>query len=414
MMLARFYNTFEFIGNIHIPSGDKFHKITTSEKGWEGHRLTFAVQESKTNSIFVEMFGGYFKSKPNNIITFSKGTENNPGSKIEIPWEDRLKPETIDMVADFRKTVVDFTTDSDVKKKLNELRYEIRNLEFKDSLTEQEKNKLIDLKNEYKELAKDRREFIHDFDAIVYLKTFLPIHKDRKFRVTGRVEFSEDKGKFYRRFKPELIEIVDDETPSKLRAKMDIFFTSDSFDEQDFEKEKKYYINGYLLSYDSKAKKDQFFPQQFVINAQKVDFNNELHVKRLKYLKNQFTKAKKNKVYHLLWEVNVFRGAERVEITLDDLTPQQREAIELGFNKLEDFIPREGMFGESIYENRLIKPILERVNNDNDFTEGPIETDYTLEDLEFTRTENKEKETINNEEIKEDENINIELDNLFG
>lgn len=413
--MSRLYNTFEFVGHVHIPKNkEKFHEVKLSDSGWEGHRLNFAIQESKTNSVFLELYGGFSHAKPNKIISFSKGTEGNQGSKIEIPWEDRLKDETVDMVADFKKIVVDFTTDQELKKEINELRYEIRNLEYKDELTNEEKEKLKELKLKLKQKAVDRKEFIHMYDVIKYLSEKLEDYTNNKFRITGRVEYQEYNNKFYRKFVPEFIEIVDEDTPSKLRATMDIFFTKDCLDERDFEQEKKIYIDGYVLSYDGNVKKDQFFPQQFVLNAQKVDFNNEQHVKRLEYLKKQFN-VKGKGVYHLQWEVNIFRGADEVEFTYDDLTPQQKEAIEFGFNKLEDFKPKGGMLGETREETRLVKPILMKINDHNDFSQGAAETTYTTDDLEFIRVE-KQKPDINEvkEETSDNVNIDLELDDLFA
>jgi hypothetical protein len=102
--MSRLYNTFEFIGNINIAKNkDKFHKVDKYDSGWEKHTLNFAVKESNTNSAFVELQGGYSKVKLNKVMTMGKGTENVKGTKLEIPWDDRLKDVTVDMVADFRK-----------------------------------------------------------------------------------------------------------------------------------------------------------------------------------------------------------------------------------------------------------------------------------------------------------------------
>jgi hypothetical protein len=413
--MSRLYNTFEFIGHVNIPKNkDKFHKVDKFDSGWEKHTLNFAVKESNTNSAFVEFQGGYSNVKPNKVMTFGKGTENNRGSKLEIPWADRLKPETVEMVADFKKVVVDFTSDLELKEKLNQLRYEIRMLEFKDELTPDEQEKLAALRTEHTEAAVDRYEFIHPYDAVVFLSNKLEDYKAFKLRLTGSVIMSAWKGKYYRRFEPTLIEVVDSETPSQLKATMDIFFTKDAVDEKDFKKDKKVYIDGYVIDYDGQAKKDQFFPQQFVINAQKIDFENEMHVKRFEYLKNKFTVANKKGVYHLQWLVNIFRGADKVEFTEKDLTPSQREAIEFGLNKLEDFAPKGGMLGDNVYENRLVKPLLVTVNEHNDFTNGAVESDYTVDDLDYVPVQREEKKEEKEESKKETKKQDVDLDDLFG
>jgi hypothetical protein len=419
--MARLYNTFEFVGNIHIPkSRDKFYNVNTSDSGWEGHRLNFAVQESKTNSAFLEMYGGFSKSKANKVFSFSKGTENQNGSKLEIPWDDRLQPETVDMVADFKKIVIDFTSDVELKEAIGKLGYEIRSLEYKDELTSEELSKLKSLKQEFSDKAKDRHEFIHEYDAVVFLSNELEKHKDSKFRITGRIEYQEYKGKFVRKFKPEVIEIVSNETPSKLRAVYDVFFTKDALDEKDFKEEKKIYVDGYVIAYDGKAKKDQFFPQQFIINAAKLDMENEMHVKMLEFYKNQFN-VKGKGVHHLQWEVSIFRGADQVEFTYNDLTQKQKEAIEFGWNKLEDFAPKGGMLGETTEESRLLKPILVKANDDNDFREGAVESSYTEEDLIYVPAENNKQQDNKDDkttdlpwEPQTESKPKVELDDLFS
>jgi hypothetical protein len=412
--MSRLYNTFEFIGNINIAKNkDKFHKVDTFDSGWEKHTLNFAVKESNTNSAFVELQGGLSSVKQNKVMTMGKGTENVRGTKLEIPWSDRLKETTLDLVADFRKTVIDYTTDSELKEKLSQLRYEIRQLEYKDKLTPDETEKLSNLRKEYREKGIDRHEFVHPYDAVVFLATTLDTYKEYKFKITGNVIMSAWKGKFYRRFEPNFIEIVDSETPSQLRATMDIFFTKDALDDKDFKKDKKVYIDGYVIDYDNQAKKDIFFPQQFIINAQKVDFDNEMHVKRFEYLKNKFTAANKKSVYHLQWLVNIFRGADKVEFTEKDLTPAQKEAIEFGLNKLQDFAPKGGMLGDNVYENRLVKPLLVNVNEFNDFTNGAVESDYTVDDLDYVPVQPEEKEE-KKPEPKTETKPEVDLDDLFG
>jgi hypothetical protein len=416
--LSRLYNTFEFVGNIQLPKdNNKFHDVKTSDSGWEGHRLNYSIQESKTNSVYLENYGGFSKAKQNRVLTFGKGTENVRGGKLEIPWEDRLKDETVQMVADFKKIVVDFTTDQEAKEKANRLRYEIRTLEYKDELTDSEQSKVNELRSELKEVAPDRHEFIHEYDVVVFLANKLEDYKNHKFRVTGSIALQEWKGKFHRKFRPELIEIVDNDTPSKLTSTMDIFFTKDAVDEKDFAKDKKIYIDGYVLSYDERAKKDQFFPTQFVINAGRIDLENPEHVSRLNFLKNQFT-VKGKGVFHLPWQVNIFRGADKVEFTEKDLTQKQREAIEFGYAKLEDYAPKGGMLGESVFENRLVKPLLQNFNDHNNFVDGAVETSYSVDDLDYVPVQQEEKKPEQKEAYTpppaQENKPKVDLEDLFG
>lgn len=238
IVLSKLQNKFEFIGNVFISNDkEKFHEVKEFDSGWVKNRLSFAVQESKTNSVFVELEGGYSKSKPNKVYSFSKGTENKKGSKLEVPWEDRLKDETVNMVADFSKIIIDFNDES-VKEKLNDLRYKLRGLDNKDSLTEEEKKSRSKLLDEYKELNVNGAEFIHEYDAIQFLSENLEKYKDKKFKITGSVEYNTWNGRNFRKFKIQTIEIVSNDTPSQLRANLDVFYTNDSLDETSFDEEK--------------------------------------------------------------------------------------------------------------------------------------------------------------------------------
>ncbi|WP_434786959.1 hypothetical protein [Bacillus velezensis] len=62
-----------------------------------------------------------------------------------------MKEETVNMVADFSKILINLNDES-TKTKLNELKFKIRGLEMKDSLTEEENKTLSTLKGEYKQL----------------------------------------------------------------------------------------------------------------------------------------------------------------------------------------------------------------------------------------------------------------------
>src|SRR5690606_5527007 len=153
------------------------------------------------------------------------------GSLIEIPWNKRLDPDIVDMVADFRKIIVDFTIDEDVRELRNDILAGIRRLEFKDHLTDEDKKELAEYRQDLRDKVPERYEFIHPYDAVLALANQLPVYKDHKFRIRGNIEFNEWNGEFYRKFVPRVIEIVPEDTPNQLKAQIDIYFTRDSLDD---------------------------------------------------------------------------------------------------------------------------------------------------------------------------------------
>lgn len=417
--MSRFNNTFDFIGNIAIPKPERFYEVKLNDaKTWEGHRLSFGVQESKLNTAFVEIYGGKRPSGENKVFSYSKSVGKEKGTKLEIPWEDRLKPEVIDMVANFKKIVVDLETNQDTKKATYELLYKIRNIEMKESMTDEDKKELEELKQEYRTIAVNRHEFISEYDAIIVLASKLEELKDYKFRVKGNIDFSEYKGKYYKKFNVNFIEIVPNDTENKLTAKINVFFDKDSLDEIDFKVEKKAYIHGWVQNYNRATKADGFVPQQFIINCTKLDLENEQHMAFYDLISGNF-KVKKG-YYCLPFDINIYRGAEKVDFTFEDLTDEQKKYVQIGIKKVEDFAPRGGMFGTNIEEFRLVAPILE-----GDYADGKLDTelnDEEFSDLLFKSTadvklsdEIKKSET--KQEVKEEKqevDIKATLNSLFG
>ena len=380
--MSRLYNTFEFTGEATFPKDkDRFLTMTES-KEYKTFRVNFGIKESSTNCVFVELFGNMKKDGTGVVFSYSKGTEAEKGSQLQIKWNDRLKPEIKDMVADFKKIVIDLTEDEDVKSEIHKIAYEIRSIEYKGEKSEGDITKLKELKAKYDTLAVDRHEFLAEYDAIQFLAENAEKMKDKKFKVKGSFEVTEWKGKFYRKFKVESMELVSNEAKNQLRAKIDIFFDKDSMDDTDFEQDKKVYFNAFVQSYDSKAKKDAFYPQQFVINATKIDTSNQEIMNRINFMKG-FFKASNDEVAHLQWEVAVFRGAEKEDIQLEDLTDKQRELIEMGMKTLEDF-NKKGMLGKNSEEIRLLCPVLE-----GEFDEGAVIVDMTPEELVYVTSQDE-------------------------
>lgn len=422
--MARIYNTFEFIGTLNISrDDDKFHRINKKDSGWEGHTVRFAVNESPTNGQFVELFGMTDANHPFPIKTTARSKRDSEGNyvnggTIEIPFADRLNEEYVRMVADFRKIIVDFTKDDEAKQKGYHLRYQIRQLEEKEELTDKEQEELKKLYKEHDETVPERKEFISAYDAVLHMAKNLNEHKAERFKVTGNVNFNYYNGNVQKRFEIQTIEIVTNEQPNGLKVTADLHFAKDAVDKSSFKDEKKLYIDTYVLSYDRDSKKDQFFPLQTVINAEKLDLEDERHKGMLNYLNKKFEVKDRKSVFHLPFELKVLRGSEKKEFTIDDCTDEQKEAISFNLAKVEDFAPKGGAFGDTIEEYRVTKPLL-KVLSGNDFTEGAIDAGIEPDDLVYTPPVKEEPigEEVKNDAPKEQPKLNDlddEFDSLFG
>lgn len=341
------------------PTGNKIKSLS----------MNFSVKESDNNMGFVEAFDSEKK------VIKTKNTDNE---NIEIQWKDRFDTDVISTVASYRKTVVDLGDDFD-----------------------------------------GRHEFVAMYDAIEYLRENLPNYKG-KVTITGQMVKEPYKGKYYDKFKIQSVYAVNDDKKNRLLITADIFYSKDSIDKADWKTDKKIYVDGYIQQYINADEGTKYIPQQFVFNASKYDENNEKHKKLLDY-KLKYIDINKKNIHHLLWECVMLNGAETVEFDESQLTKAQKEQIELGIRKLEDFRPAGSIFGERVNEYRLFEPKLT-----GDFSDGLVDaemtsaefdeevyvmaTDENLDDVMNKPEPEKKEETTTEEDSKEPE---VDDDDLF-
>lgn len=359
--MARIYNTFEFIGEAVTPNDkSKLHRVD-DYNGNIRHSLGLGISKDKMNTQFLSM-DGWIRKENNTVRIFTKGENGEKGKTEYVPFENRFDEDVLDRATNLTKIVVDLEQDQEKKEEYMKLFFKIINIENRKDKTEDDLERLEEYKADFKALATERYEFLSMYDVIVLLESVLQDdnYKGVKFRATGNASWSTYNGKIYRNFVPSLIEIVDKDTPNKLEATVDIYFHKDSI--EDMGDEKKVYINGFVSDYDRASREDRFFPQQFVIDGSKLDFDNDLMSKYYDYLKGSFNVRGRN-YYHLQCLTGIVNGAEILEgteaVSYDTLTKDQQMQIDLGLSKLSDFAPKGEMIGEQINEIRIIKPLLD-------------------------------------------------------
>lgn len=360
---------FKFTGELKLPKAESkrpFVKEFTKDNT-PMVSMNFGIQESKGNIGFVECFGSVQKK----IKTY-----NTDNEAIEISWDDRLKKEVKDSVANYRKFIVDLGEEDG-----------------------------------------GRFEFITAYDAIMYLKEVLPKFEG-KICVTGQLVKQWYENQYYDKFQFTSVYAVNEEKKNRLTVTSDIYYKKDCIDSSDWKEEKKLYIDGYISQYINKDEGTKFIPQRFVFSAAKYNENNEKHQKLLTY-KLKYIKCDKKKWQHLLWECVLQNGAEEVDFDESQLTPAQKEQIELGVRTLDDFKPNGQIFGNSIHEYRLFEPLLIKTS-ETDFSDGFVDVDLSDDDFEdmIYQPPKKEKmsEVMKESEEKEtssDDNDEISEDDLF-
>lgn len=379
--MAKFYNTFEFVGQVAIPKeSDKFkpYRELDNNKGWKGRALKLLVK-NKGTSQFLEMMEGYMTDGSTKVYSFTDAPRDKDGRTLKdkdgkflkgekkiIAWKDRQDPKVIATVADFKKIIVDLDNPNrrfDMIKKLELLEKgeelstdQIQECIDRHSYIEEDGDIKEFLTTEIEKSKKKKREFITVFDAIEFLNKAVPQFGEKLFIVKGNVMYKEYQGKISENFEPQSFVLAEEGEKPRFRGNIEMFFNKDSLDESFFAETKKLFINGFVNNYDSKLKKDAKFPKIIIIDGSKVDVENEKQVKRLDFLKKPFV-MKGKKYFSVQVEVNFLNGSEKADITIDQLDDFQKEQIELGFESFEDIKKKMGgnSYGAKIQETKIIK-----------------------------------------------------------
>lgn len=351
---------FNFVGTPVIPKQKAdtkrpFCKEMTKkdEKGKKREMLsmTFGVKESDSNMAFVEAFD----SKQDVIKTM-----NTDNEKMDVDWADRFDEEIVSQVASYRKYIVDLGEDHG-----------------------------------------GRQEFITVYDMIKHLQEHLPNYEGRVV-VTG--QFTRDwyakKKMYFSKFRIQNVFAAPEERKSRLMITADLFYNKNSFDDSDFDENKKITLDCYIEQYINKDEGRKYVPIQVVFSGAKYDMENERHKKllnyKMKYIKpteitvdGKTVKLKPTQMVHIPWEMVLLRGAEEADFDESMLTDAQKEQIELGIKTLDDFKPKGNIYGDRIDEFRLFDPKLE-----GDFADGLLEADDKGDEFEERIYQPPQDETL--------------------
>lgn len=351
---------FNFVGTPVIPKQKAdtkrpFCKEMTKkdEKGKKREMLsmTFGVKESDSNMAFVEAFD----SRQDVIKTM-----NTDNEKMDIDWADRFDEEIVSQVASYRKYIVDLGEDHG-----------------------------------------GRQEFITVYDMIKHLQEHLPNYEGRVV-VTG--QFTRDwytkKKMYFSKFRIQNVFAAPEERKSRLMITADLFYNKNSFDDSDFDENKKITLDCYIEQYINKDEGRKYVPIQVVFSGAKYDMENERHKKllnyKMKYIKpteitvdGKTVKLKPTQMVHIPWEMVLLRGAEEADFDESMLTDAQKEQIELGIKTLDDFKPKGNIYGDRIDEFRLFDPKL-----DGDFADGLLEADDKGDEFEERIYQPPQDETL--------------------
>lgn len=377
---------FEMTGKLSISKEtEKFKPWSekTYDSGWVKRRLLFNV-ECGDNRHMLTVDDGSFSDGHGDVYTFTKSTVDESGNKkkgesITIPFKDRLTSPKIAEVAEFKKYIFDLEKPGrryGLEKAAERLK-EGRNLtddELKDLGLENESQ----IAEALEKSKKKRHEFITKWDFAEFIKKVIDSgkYKDSKFFIRGNGEYSysENNQKTYESYVPTRIYLAADDVEESSTATLNILFNSESLDTMSTEEKKKYYVNGWMMEYDNNRRGNIPIPVTVTIPLAAEDADQKAK-RRVESLKHKFTVDDESiKEYGVV--VNMLNGAQKVEITEDMLTDEQRDDLECGLITMDDIRAEVGgnVYGERIREYEFVKPA-------KGFTKGRQDTVYTAEDM---------------------------------
>ena len=206
----------------------------------------------------------------------------------------------------------------------------------------------------------ERKEFITEWDMIEYLESALAGYED-DIVATGNFALRPGTGKYsdqvYREFQIQNVYAPGEKDTPHLTMNLDLYYDKDSMDKSSFKDDGKILMHCYTPMYSKADAARKMFQIETVFNTAVFDMNKPKH-KAIHDYKMRYLETKSRNPVHMNWQLAVVNGAEEVEFTMDSLTEQQREQVELGISKMENFKPRGSVFGERVNELRLVKPLL--------------------------------------------------------
>ena len=409
---------FEMTGKLSISKDtEKFHPYSETKyekSGWVRRRLLFNVLCGDSRHMLT-VDGGCFEDGHGDIYTYSKpeydssGQKIKDGEQIQIPFKDRLTSPKLEEVSDFRKFVFDLEKPKRRYKLKNALDKVKEGKDVSDEdLAEVGLKSVDELEEAYEKSLKRHHEFISEWDYAEFIKKVIDSGKydDCMFHIRGRGDYSysDDKERFYENLIPNRIYLAaDDEEPSST-ATMSFVFNDESLDETSAEEDKKYYVNGFVFEYIQSRKKKLAVPTTIVIPIPDKE-KDEKGYKKANAMKRKFIVEDEDTYMEYGILIDMINGSQKVEITEDMLTDEQRDDLECGIITMEDIQAALGSkaYGDSIKEYQLIKPSRTGIK------EGVQSTVYTAEDMEVPLLENDDDEG----DLFAEESVDDDDDDLF-
>lgn len=331
----------------------KITKLTVTEgKNNPDCLILNAGIKAGTTMEFVQMIGVKRKE-----MTIKMKDEDD----IVVAWDQRFDEDVVEKVPYYRKTIIDFG---------------------------------------------EKKEFIFSYDAIKYIQEKYEDIKDVNIQVRCSIQKNVYNGKIRDRFNIQSMFLANEEKP-KMRCNIEFYWNKDCIDTDDWDDQKIITVNGYIQDYDSETKTRKYFPQKIVFNCSKIDFSDEAQKKMAQYRYKRLVIKDKTFQRDEIECAYISGAEEQADWTINDLSDAQKEMVELGMKKVEDFKPKGSIYGDFIREYRVIDfPTM------GDYESGKVDTELSedefMEDVYHEKVKSLDDfETISDKEQKDLEDLFI-------
>ena len=377
---------FEMVGKISLgKQTEKFNPYSEHkyDSGWVKRKIMFnAICGDNRHLLTVD--AGSFADGHGDVFTFSKGSVDDSGNKVKgeslkIPFKDRLTSPKLAEVAEFKK----FVFDLEKPNRRYKLEKAAEKIKEGTSLTDEELKDLeldseAEVNDALEKSNKKRHEFISEWDFAEFIKKVIDSGKytDKKFYIKGNADYSysDNKQQVYESYIPQRIYLAADDADEYSTGTVKIIFNKDSLDDMSVEEKGKYYVNGFMFEYDHNRKANIPVPVTVTIPVAPDDADEKTK-KKVEAIKRKFV-IDDDTYKEIGLEVNMLNGAQKVEITDDMLTDEQKEDLDCGLITLDDI---RADLGGSVYGDRVQEYQFKKIARG--YTKGRVDTVYTDDDM---------------------------------
>lgn len=337
-------SSFNLIGRPVI--GDYTYKIDEkSERSqWIYNALNLGVDCGEYGTVYCECLSGYSENGDNKIYAHGKDENNQDDfkSQIIVSWEDRFNESVLEEIGDMSYFVV--------------------------GLEKTDKDKVY-----YK-------KFLSAYDGIAYIKEHLT--EDMVINVKGRLAYStyNDNVQVRKNITSIVLSKVEDPANFKATFTQSILIDKDSASLKNIDKAKGVmFVDAKVLDYVKEVNgvevRGQYpFNKTFEFE---MNFENE---KQCKMIVDKLFKVKKGYT-QITFEGKLVESGAVVTATLDDLSDEVKELIEMGLYSEEEALASCTANGSKERRMVLTKPSIRLVGEDKTPVIQKFEERYTEEDL---------------------------------